>query len=348
MIQRCPGVLARTLALGLALGLTSLFTLATASLAQPGSDIHLARFDLVQPVPRIGHLLNVSNRTGYDNQPTFDTRGASLFFAAIDSSSQSDIYRFDLATQGMHRLTRTPESEFSPTLTPAGNALSAVRVDLDGEQRLWKIGLDGVPLAPLLSATRIGYHAWIDPRTVALFLVGDAERAEPHRLAFADLETGALTVVLDDPGRCLRALPGVGVLTIQGRATSVVAADPGPADTTTVATTAREAGEPRRENEPWLICVDLEGTVHPVLRAIDGGQDFDLLPDGRVLLTAGSKFFVTNESVADVPNLPAELQPSLRWRPCLDVSRYIPGPLSRVAVSPDGRWLAVVAEEAQP
>ena len=184
---------------------------------QPATDIHLARIDLIQPVPRVGHLVNVSNRAGYDNQPMFDTRGESLYFTAIDSSAQADIYRFDITPQAMHHLTRTRESEYSPTITPDARSLSVVRVDLDGEQRLWRVGLDGTPGEPLLDLTRIGYHTWVDSDLVGLFLVGspggDSAPESPHLLAFANLRTGRVDTVLTSPGRCLRALPGIGVVT---------------------------------------------------------------------------------------------------------------------------------------
>ena len=41
------------------------------------------------------------------------------------------------------RVTNTPESEYSPTVTPDGAHISVIRVEADGTQRLWRFTLDG-------------------------------------------------------------------------------------------------------------------------------------------------------------------------------------------------------------
>ena len=41
------------------------------------------------------------------------------------------------------RVTNTPESEYSPTVTPDGAHISVIRVEADGTQRLWRFTIDG-------------------------------------------------------------------------------------------------------------------------------------------------------------------------------------------------------------
>ncbi|MEO8075293.1 MAG: hypothetical protein ABI818_03125 [Acidobacteriota bacterium] len=84
-------------------------------------------------------------------------------------ASQTDIYRYDIGPTRMSRLTRTPASEYSPTVMPDGAHISVVLVERDGRGRLWSVGIDGQGPALLLPAiTPVGDYVWIDDRTVAL------------------------------------------------------------------------------------------------------------------------------------------------------------------------------------
>jgi hypothetical protein len=129
--------------------------------------------------------------------------GSGLLWTSI-RGGQSDVYRHSLREKRTStRLTRTPESEYSPTLRPDGG-LSVVRVEQDGRQRLWHYAAGGEPIAPLLPhADSVGYHAWLGPDRVALFVLGT-----PPTLHVANVRTGADTVVASRIGRSLRSVPG--------------------------------------------------------------------------------------------------------------------------------------------
>ena len=80
------------------------------------------------------------------------------------------------------RVTNTPESEYSPTVTPDGAHISVIRVEADGTQRLWRFTLDGrSPELVLTDVKPVGYHAWVDDHTLALFVLGS-----PATLQLAD------------------------------------------------------------------------------------------------------------------------------------------------------------------
>ena len=76
------------------------------------------------------------------------------------------------------QVTNTPESEYSPTVTPDGRHISVIRVESDGTQRLWQFTLDGREPTVLCPGIKpVGYHAWADASVLVLFVLGAAGAA---------------------------------------------------------------------------------------------------------------------------------------------------------------------------
>ncbi len=277
-------------------------TAPTAAQAPPGSDLYLVAFgpevDLRLAEPR-----RLTDRAGYDNQPTFTPDGAAIFYTSIRDDGQADTYRYTVATGEHARVTRTPESEYSPTVVPDGGGFSVVRVEADSAQRLWAFDLEGLEPRVLLEAVApVGYHAWVDRHTVALYVLGT-----PATLQLADIRTGAAEVVAARIGRSLHAIPG-------RRAVSFL--------------------EWETEERGWIKALDVDSRASRVLiRALEGNEFHAWTPDGALLSARDARLY--------------------RWRPGTDASWQeiadftgALGAISRLAVSPDGRWLAVVASRA--
>lgn len=170
--------------------------------AAPGTDVFVASLDTSGDSLRMGTLTPVTTRPGYDNQPAFLRDGSGLVWTAIQDG-KADVYRRTGDRGDPIQVTDTPESEFSPT-PRSGGALTVVRVETDGRQRLWRYRADGTPDAPVLpEADSVGYHAWIDSTRVALFVLGS-----PPTLHVADVAAGTDTVVASRIGRSLQSLPG--------------------------------------------------------------------------------------------------------------------------------------------
>ena len=103
----------------------------------PESEIHLAPLRVQDGVVLVGPAVNVTNRPGYDNQPSFTPDGRAILYTS-QRDGQTDIFRYDLRTRETTQLTRTPESEYSPSVGPDGRSMTVVRVELDSTQRLWR------------------------------------------------------------------------------------------------------------------------------------------------------------------------------------------------------------------
>jgi Tol biopolymer transport system component len=124
----------------------SFLTLFLLQTAPPDTEIYLATFSTASGRVTIGPPVDISNNPGYDNQPSFTPDGRSVLFTSVrgarqtdpanSAASGSDIYRYDIESQQVTRVTDTPESEYSPIVTPDGTHFSTIRVEADGTQRL--------------------------------------------------------------------------------------------------------------------------------------------------------------------------------------------------------------------
>ena len=150
----------------------------------------------------VGTAINITNRPGYDNQPSFSRDGRSLYFTRADS--QADIYRFDIARKTTEQVTKTaPESEYSAAQMPGVSSVSVIRVEKDSAQRLWMVGPGGSETRVIYKDIKpVGYHTWLDRNHAALFVLGS-----PNALVLADTRTGKGDTLARDIGRSLVTLP---------------------------------------------------------------------------------------------------------------------------------------------
>jgi dipeptidyl aminopeptidase/acylaminoacyl peptidase len=200
MIVQQSAIMPRTALLGL-------LALALQTAPPPDTDIFLASFS-PRGTPAVTRASNITNSPGYDNQPFFTPDGAAILFTSNRGGAQTDIYRYDIATAATSRVTNTPEGEYSPTITPDGGHISAIRVEADGTQRLWRFTLDGRDPEVVLECVKpVGYHAWIDEHTLALFVLGP-----PATLQVADTRTGAAETVARGINRSVLRIPRTGTV----------------------------------------------------------------------------------------------------------------------------------------
>lgn len=229
--------------------------------APPGTEVYLAELAVRDGALVVGTPANVTRRPGYDNQPGFTPEGDAILYTSGPADGQTDIFRYDLASGATTRVTRTPESEYSPTVLPGGGGFSAVRVEADSTQRLWAFRLDGSdPRLVLENVKPVGYHAWIGPHTLALFVLGS-----PPTLQLADTRTGEAEVVASGIGRSLHRIPG------------------------------REAASFVHKVSPrewWISELDPETRrVTRLVRTLPGVEDYAWMPDGTLLAARGSRLY---------------------------------------------------------
>ncbi len=286
-----------------ALGLCFVSTTSVFSQSPPGTEIYLVKATFSEASPQFGAPLNITMRRGYDNQPAFLPDGSGLLYTSFRDDGQSDIYRYQIADRATHQITKTRESEYSPTVVPGGRYVSVVRVDADSMQRLWKYPLDGGSLPSMvLEIDSIGYHAWFDDHTLALFILGN-----PPTLQLVDTQNAQAQIIGTKIGRCLQKIPG------------------------------REAIGFVHKISPneWLIKqFDLKARQSaPLLHTLAGSEDFVWTPVASLLMAKGSTLYQWHPSRDN------------DWQEVADFAEAGLSNLTRLAVSPKGDWLALVAAE---
>lgn len=273
---------------------------AAAGQAPPDTDVFLASLQRDGGSWSVERLENLTARPGYDNQPSFAPDGRTIRYTAVDEDGSADTWRYDLDRGETSPLTRTPESEYSPTPVPESDRFSAER---DSTQRLWSFAPDGSdPRLVLPDLRPVGYHAWSDANTVVVYVLGD-----PPTLRVAAPGTGQGKVVAREVGRSLQQIPGA-------TAVSYV-----------------QMGE--EEEGDWIMRLEpATGETRRLAPALDGSVDHAWTPDGILLMGRGSVLYRWNAGGEG------------RWHPVADLAEREIRSITRLAVSPDGGKIALVAE----
>ncbi|MEO8450840.1 MAG: hypothetical protein ABI647_13665 [Gemmatimonadota bacterium] len=227
----------------------------------PGTEVYLAKLTRRGSGLEVGEPKNLTNRPGYDNQPSFSPDGRVLFYTSTREDAQADIYKYDLRRAAATKFTDTPESEYSATVMPGGKEVSVIRVERDSTQRLWAFPLaGGAPRIIVERVKPVGYHAWADATTVALYVLGS-----PATLVVANVGSGDTRSLLSNVGRSLHRVPKTRLISV----TQVVA-----------------------EGTTWIVEVDpATGVLTPVVKTVPGSQDYAWTPDGAILMGAGPRLY---------------------------------------------------------
>jgi len=268
--------------------------------APPATDIYLAPLTKSGATVSVGRPINITNNPGYDNQPQFLADSSGVLFSSNRDGAQTDIYRYEIALKRVVQVTKTPDNEYSPTLTPDGRTFTTIR---GAAQRLWRFTLDGADAG--LAWTHqglIGYHVWVSPTQIATFILG-AQR-QPATLQLLDMRTGGSDVIERGIGRSLLIRPGRGTVSF------VV----------------------KPQGAPWEI-----KELNPVTRAItpltptlEGSEDLAWTPDGAIVMGQKAKLFLWREGGT--------------WTEIADLGRQGVDNITRLTVSPDGKWIAIVGQ----
>ena len=227
-------------------------------MAQSGTEIYLAPLEGTGSSLAVGTPANVTRRPGYDNQPSFAARGRAIWFTARHGD-QTDIYQHDLASGSTTRLTRTAESEYSPTLLPDETGFSVIRVERDSTQRLWRFALDGTNPELVLEYIRpVGYHAWAGPQELVLFVLGDPPTLQRVRAQATD-------TLAQNPGRSIHRVPGEAAVSFVHK---------------------------KSADEWWIRRLHLAtGTITDIVRTLPGSEDHAWTPDGVLMMAQGPALY---------------------------------------------------------
>lgn len=284
----------------------------------PEFEVLLATLDMTKG--QVGTPINISNHLGYDNQPAFLLDSSGLYFVS-DRTGSTDVYLYDIKTKKTKQVTKTVEGEFSPTPLANGNGFSVIRVATPNAQGadstnppVWRYNNDGTPGEKLLDIVGVGYHAWFDDNHLALFVVGDQEKNTPHTLVLADRNTNETVLLSEAPGRQLGKTPDGARVSFIDKSTPdhwvVAAIAPG-------------------ETQAAVLVDTPQGPVDE--QEQDRSEDYCWLPDGSLMMAKGNFLLRWSGKQGDGFQTFAEMD-------------GLDGDIKRLAVSKDGKYIAVVVQ----
>jgi hypothetical protein len=250
-------------------------TLLSTSVAQlPKTDIYLAVFSDMSSQPQLMSVtfLNDFNKNGYNNQPNFVSKDELFVTVGKDTNKYTDLYRVNINSKEFFKFSDTDGiSEFSANQTPQKGRVTCVRIEPDGkDQSLWSYPEDrsGPGFRILPSLKNIGYYSWLSKNEVALFLVGS-----PHKLVIADIATGKNTLVSENIGRCLK-YDGKSQLFFVHKITP-------------------DTWQLKSYHAP-------SKKIATICQMPAGREDFELLPNGNILTSDGSKIKMLQPGLSDM------------------------------------------------
>ncbi|MCW3085646.1 MAG: hypothetical protein JWP12_3012 [Bacteroidetes bacterium] len=273
----------------------------------PNTDIWLLDIKAEKDTIILSNPVNITNRVGYDNQPSFSADGNSILYTSIRDEKQSDIYTYNIKTKTTTQFTNTPTtSEYSPNFTPDGKNISVVMVEPDSAQRLWKFPLKGgAPQLVMDKVDSIGYYCWLDNTHAALFLI-----TTPFKFIITDLTTQESTAPIRD--------------TI-GRSFHLVK--------------TKDEKKFFYSYYRGIYSLNLTGKKETRCETIKRfeGEDFCFIEPHKIIMGDGPKLYLNNFKLSNDDG-------KLDWTELSDLSKYGIKKITRIAISPDGKKMAIVAE----
>jgi len=274
------------------------------SFSQPDTEVFLFDFEFEKDSLKLYNLKNISGETpGYDNQPSFLNDSIILFVST--RNDQTDIKSYNLLSGMSKWLTATEANEYSPIKIPNQEAFAAVKLDKNGEQKLFKYSFsDPTVNSILIDDIVIGYHLWLNQNIVVSSILKD----ENLTLTVSDFRFRKHKDLVEHVGRSLKIIPG----TEDKPLFSFV----------------------DKNTNPWKLMVfDLDQLeAEPLFEMMPNVEDITWLDKNFVLSGKGSKIYVHKKRKRGDWDLVTSLE-------SFGISN-----ITRMAISPDGKKIAVVGQ----
>lgn len=165
------------------------------------SDVWLFKIEKNKNIQTLTNPLNITNRKGYDNQPSFSNDDKKIFYVSIREDKQADIYYYDLKRKKNIQFTKTLESEYSPSESQHENEISSVIVEKDSSQRIHFLNLLTGSDENKFEFDSVGYYTFLNKDTVVYYKL-----TEPHSLRYFIKKTKEDKWLGDYPIRTFKAI----------------------------------------------------------------------------------------------------------------------------------------------
>ncbi|MDC0006338.1 nuclear transport factor 2 family protein [Winogradskyella sp.] len=142
-------------------------------ISQSASKVHL--FDIANNNGSLtlNNSKTISHNSGYNNQPSFYNDNNIIFVSTRDK--QTDIAKYNIRDASVSFINATPTGgEYSPIKIPNSKNISAVRLDNNGKQRLYKYNFKTGESTVLIKDLVVAYYTWYNDHTIVSSVIEDA------------------------------------------------------------------------------------------------------------------------------------------------------------------------------
>ncbi len=270
--------------------------------AQGSNEVFLFELNAENDSLYLRNGKNISNNDGYDNQPSFYDTNTVLF--ASTRKGQTDIKAYTISANETQWISNTPGgSEYSPLKIPTKKAISAIRLDTNGLQRLYSYDFESGKSKEILKDLKVGYHFWFNEDVLVTTVLVE-NRMD---LVVSNLKDNTNYTFQKNVGRSLHKIPNSNLISF----------------------ISKEGGKNKvKSMNP------LSGATTEIVDLLSTSEDLAWLEDGTLI--SGYNTMLMKYK----PGLDTKWKIMYRF----DASE-IRG-ISRLAISPDGTHLALVAKDS--
>src|SRR5690606_35295337 len=118
-------------------------------------------------------------------------------------NNQTDIVKYNISNDSKEWLSNTQGSEYSPIKIPLQNAISAIRLEENGEQKLYRYNLHNDEVDLLVDDIVIGYQLWMRRN----ILISSTLQGIILNLTLTDFDSYSHTNIDTNVGRSLVKIP---------------------------------------------------------------------------------------------------------------------------------------------
>ncbi|WP_040278105.1 nuclear transport factor 2 family protein [Psychroserpens damuponensis] len=169
--------------------------------SQTNPEIFLFDVTTVNSKIEIENPRNLSNNNGYDNQPSFYDSHTILF--AATRNNQTDIATYNLNDNSISFINETEGGEYTPLKFPKKKDISAVRLDNDGKQRLYRYNLENGASTELIKDLVVAYYTWFNEEIIVSAVI-EGDQLNLYR---TNLNTGNSKKLASNVGRSFHRIP---------------------------------------------------------------------------------------------------------------------------------------------
>lgn len=231
--------------------------------AQSDTEVYLFDIKINNEKVELINPRNISNNKGYDNQPSFYNDNIVLFSST--RNGQTDIAKYNIRDNQLTYINNTPNgSEYSPLKIPGEKAVSSIRLDDDGKQRLYKYDFKTGDNEVLVKDLVIGYHVWFSKDILISAVLDEGELS----LVSTFFKAGRNYKIQKSVGRSQHKIPN-------SKLVSYIS---------------------KEHKDKWQIkSIDpLSGATNFIINTIDETEDMCWLINGTILMPKGNTIYKFN------------------------------------------------------